>query len=161
MTRKRMADSVSERLEVGSSRMSRRGFLNQTFTNLDELLLGHRQGLHDRIGIMVKPQPLKDRQCRGPEFLPVQENARASRFQAKKNILGDRKIGGQVQFLVNNCDTFRLRFRGIREFDSLSVELNRSCIRLVNPSDDLHQGAFSSTIFTHHRVDAPGPELRM
>ena len=77
-----------------------------------------------------------------------------SRFQAKEDIFCDRKIGCQIQFLINNRDTFRLRFRWISEFDGLSIKLNCSRIWLMNSCDDLHQRAFSSAILPYHRVDA-------
>ena len=103
----------------------------------------------------MKPQAPQNIESLGSQFLPIQEYAGTSRFLTKKNIFGDREIGRQVQFLINNRDAFCLGFRRIREFDGFSVKLNGSRIRLVNSGDDLHQGAFPGAILPHHRVDAP------
>jgi hypothetical protein len=46
---------------------------DEAFANLDELLLGQRQGLDDRLGIMGKPKSLQNTDGRRSEFLPIQE----------------------------------------------------------------------------------------
>jgi hypothetical protein len=55
---------------------------DQTFADLDELLLGHGQCLNDGVGIVPKSQPVQNVQGRGPQFLPIEEDSRVSWFEA-------------------------------------------------------------------------------
>src|SRR5271166_6666327 len=75
-------------------------------------------------------------------------------IQAEENVFGDRKVGSQIQFLVNNGDTFCLGFRWVGELDGLSGKFNCSRIRLMNPGNDLHQRTFSCAVLTNHCMDA-------
>src|SRR5260370_38168519 len=99
-------------------------------------------------------QPPQNGEGFGFELVPIQENAGTFRFQTKENVFGNRKVRCQIQLLVDDGDTFRLRFCRIAELDDLSSEFNASSIGLVNPCDSLHQRAFAGAIFADHSMNA-------
>jgi hypothetical protein len=76
-----------------------------------------------------------------------------NRFHPEEDVLRDREVRREVQFLVNDGDSGRLRLRRISEVHLVSAKLDDTRIRPLRAGDDLHQGAFAGTVLAHDGVN--------
>ena len=71
------------------------------------------------------------------------------------DVLGDRHVRHQVEFLMDHRDPRIEGSEWRRQLHRFAMQSNLSCVWLINAGDDLHQGRFAGAIFAHQRVDSP------
>ena len=77
----------------------------------------------------------------------------ASGLSPQEDVLRDRQMLRQVQFLVDHRDARFQRLRRIREALPMSLDLDRARIRLVDPGQDFHQRGLAGAVFPDQGVD--------
>ena len=72
------------------------------------------------------------------------------RFAAEVDVLGDRQIRRQRQFLVDDGDAVRFRRQRPVDMDRLAVDEDfRPGVRDVGPGQDFHQRRLSGAVLAH------------
>jgi hypothetical protein len=86
---------------------------NQAFANLDQLLLPDGHVAHDDVWVEMQVE-FPENLCRLLlEPFPVHEGASCPRFHPQEDVLRDREVRREIQFVVNDGNSGRLRLRRI------------------------------------------------
>ena len=89
------------------------------------------------------------------------DQAGLSGFAVEVDVLGDRQVRRQSQFLIDDRDACRARLdrpTGLQRFASHQDFAAR--VRLVGARQDLHQGGFAGAILAHQRVHFAGGDAQ-
>src|SRR6202034_560924 len=84
------------------------------------------------------------------------EDAQACRLDAEIDVLRDRPLRQETQFLVNDADTGAPRRRGVREGDLPPVDPDVSTVRLINAAEDLDQRRLSGAVLPAKGMNLAG-----
>ena len=97
--------------------------------DLDHLLLGDVRSRTSAMGLTFEPDALRDGARLSRHLAPVHETGRA-RLAADEDVLGDRHVRGEREFLVDRDDAERAAHRaGCVNATALAVKLDRAAIR--------------------------------
>ncbi len=91
-------------------------------------------------------------------FRPVNRSGAGQRLQPEKDILGDRKVGGDAQFLVHHADTGRAGIARRTEMDWHTIEQHPALEGGIDAGDDFHQGALAGPVLADEPVNFAGPQ---
>ncbi len=122
-----------------------RGIHREGLGDLDHLLLGHRQRLHQSVRADVHPQPVEASLRIRAQPCPVDEPA-APGLACQVDVFRHRQVRDQVQFLVDDDDSQPLGHLGRGELHRIAAEGDASAIGLVHPAHDLHEGGLARTV---------------
>ena len=84
------------------------------------------------------------------------ESAPLRWLAAQQHVAGHIEVVELVQLLVDERDPERRRRVDVADHDTRAVEEHISRIRLLDASDDLHQGGLTRTVLTQQRNDLSG-----
>ena len=129
------------------------GFVHEGLADLHQLFLRRRKVRDARIGIDGRRESAQ--QLPGPLMHrgPVEEAAPASDLVPEVDVLGDRKIGAEVEFLGDDGDPSRLGSRRPAEGHWLAIEEDGPRRRLVDAGEDLHEGRFPGAVLANEAQD--------
>jgi len=82
------------------------------------------------------------------------------RFFTQNDVLPNSVFRYQKDFLVNHADASGNGFTGIIEFDFTSLQVDLAFVCWLHTVQDLHQGGFSRSIFTHNGMDLSFSEVQ-
>ena len=128
--------------------------LAQRLGDLDQLLLAHAQvGDQGVRGLLQADFPQQFARLALRVF-PV-DDAHAGRFVAEEDILGDRQLGHQRQFLVDDDDADFLAVLDAAEVPRLAqvIDVARIAAMAVDATEHFHQGRFAGAVFADDGVD--------
>ena len=92
-------------------------------------------------------------------FLRVDQPGRRLQFASKKNVLGDRQVGDQIQFLIDDRDPSIQRLPWIRELDALAIQQNLPIIGLLGTGEDVHERRLAGPVLADQAVNLAGVDL--
>ena len=133
--------------------------LGQRLGDLHQLLLADAQ-LDDRGDrVLVQPDRPQQRRGLGVGAVPVDEPAAAPALVAEEDVLGDRQVRHQREFLVDDDDAARFAVLDAPEADRLAVQDDLAVVaaRRVDPGQHLHQGGLPGAVLAADRVDLAAP----
>ncbi len=87
------------------------------------------------------------------------EHAAAHRLEPEIDVLGDRTVRQQAQFLVDDADTGAARVDGMGEGHRAAADPERPRVGAVDPAEDLHQRRFAGAVLAADRVNFAGPTI--
>ena len=120
--------------------------------DLDDLLVGDGKIAGQRIGRDRRPEPPQE-PARLLAHCPPVEEAEARGLDAEKDVLRDRAVRQQAQFLVDDADPGAARGERVRERDLPSVEPDGSAVGLIDAAEDLDERRFSRAVLAAQRMD--------
>src|SRR5581483_11423434 len=92
---------------------------------------------------------------------PGIEQAKAPQWGGcETDILGNRELGQQIKFLIDNADTQLPGLLGRQTAVRGSVQLDGSRVGQVRPGDDFDQGAFAGAVLSDQRVNLARHEVK-
>ena len=124
----------------------------QRARNFDQLLLGDREIAHQRHRIAPEANLLGDRLGLGGELLPADEQPRAW-LAADEDVLGDRHVGRQREFLIDRHHAGALRVMRRDEAHLLAGEFNPPGVGGLRPRQDFQQRRFARAVLAEQRVN--------
>ena len=127
----------------------------QSAGDLDHLLLGDAEIADQREGIEVEAEPAGDRAGLRRHAPPADEQARPG-LAADEDVLRDRHVGRQGEFLVDGHDAAPLRVMRRRQLDAIAGQLDRPGIGLLRPGQDLEQRRLPGAVLAEQRMDLAG-----
>ena len=132
----------------------------QRLGDFDDLLMRDWKVPHENTGIDVadlcEPLPRAAMQR-----LVVHHECPAGAGRGHEDVLGDRYIGTECDFLVHKADAELLRHCRRRDPDRSSVQPYRALVRLMNAVDHVHEGRFSRPVFPRDAVDLATAQLEI
>ena len=78
---------------------------------------------------------------------------------AEEHVLGDGQVREQARLLVDDRDPDRPCLRRATDLDRLAVEEDRPAVGLVDPGQDLDQGALAGAVLADEGVDLAGHQV--
>ena len=120
--------------------------------DLHHLLLGHAKVADERHRPDIEPEPARDRQGVRGHLAPIHERAQA-RLAADEDVLGDRHIGREGEFLIDRRDAEALSRMRRRKRDLLAGKRDRAFIRLLSARQDFQKARLAGSIFAEKRVN--------
>jgi hypothetical protein len=72
---------------------------------------------------------------------------------ADEDVLRDRQVREQPRLLVDDRDAQPAGLRRPVQLDRRPVQEDRAAVRLVDPGEDLDQGALARAVLAHQGVD--------
>ena len=81
------------------------------------------------------------------------KHAPARRFDPHHDVLANREMRKQREFLVNQGDATRARFERIRRQKSLTFNFHRALIWFQQTREHVHQCALARAVFADERMD--------
>ena len=98
-------------------------------------------------------QPFEQSPRATPHFVMTHQTEGVERLAANPDILGDRHIGHQIEFLMDHRDAVLQRVERGSQPNFLAFEPEGAGVRGVDAGDDLHQRRFAGAVLAHQRVD--------
>src|SRR5580704_19742113 len=86
-------------------------------------------------------------------FLMTHEAEPVQRLAANPDVLGDRHVIHQVEFLMDHGDAVLQRVERRCQLDLLPLQFEGAGIGRVNPGDNLHQRRLAGAVLAHERMD--------
>lgn len=132
--------------------------LGQSFGDLDQLLFAHAEFAHRRDGVLPQADPAQ--QVGGLVIGPVPvDPAALGPLVAQEDVLGDRKLRAQREFLVDDHDPAAFAVADGPERAGLTVEGDLAVVAAVrvDAGQDLHQSGFPGAVLAADGVDLPAP----
>ena len=83
----------------------------------------------------------------------VDVDAAAGDLAVDEDVLGDRHVREQVQFLEHDADAVAAGIVGAVEMDRLAVHQNLPLGQLLDARDNLHHRGLARAVFAHQHVD--------
>jgi hypothetical protein len=159
------ADDLEQRRHLGVGQGRGRlvhdhepGVEREGLGDLDHLLLGHRQGADDRSRVQMHPELVEQIGGLLAKLAPA-DDLTGIRFPPDEDVLFDREVGHEVELLIDDGDAEVLRLARAVEHDRLPVEDDLAGVRLIDPGEDLHQGALAGAVLADQPQDLAGMDF--
>ena len=114
--------------------------------DFDELLVGDRQPPGGAVGVERNPEALKNLRGIVVHRPAIDRPAPSQRLAAHEDVLGDREVGKQRGFLVDDRDTRGPGGGGTRQDHRLSTDSQLAAVGLVDAGQDLDQGRLTGPV---------------
>jgi hypothetical protein len=125
-----------------------------------DLLVGDGQAARGAVGVGFDAEPLHEGEG-GLAGGPVVDAAEAApRLAAHEDVLGDRQVGEERRFLVDDGDTGVACVAGAVEDDRCAVEQHLAGIGPVHPGEGLDEGGLAGAVLACQGVHLPGQQLQ-
>ena len=126
--------------------------------DLDHLLLGDREVAHDRVRIQADAKPVKNRPGLCQHFGAIDEDAGGARLHSEKDVLRDRHVRGEVEFLEDDGDALvvGVAHAGQMQFLTLEDQLAAILVRWMSAGNDLHEGRLAGAVLAHDGMHRAG-----
>ena len=146
--------SFSDRLAVGSSRISSLHFLAQRLGDLDQLLLADADIGDQRLGVFLEADLLEQRAGARLVGVPV-DDAEPGVLVAEEDVLGDRQHRHQRKLLVDDDDAEMLAVVDAFEMAILAAIDDRAVIGAgrIDARQHLHQRRLAGAVLADHGMD--------
>ena len=127
--------------------------------NLDDLLLGHAQGVDRALRIDRRADPGEHRRRGLAPALPVNRPPGAARLQRQRDVLRHRQVGEERGLLVDRRDAQGAGGGGVdvRHVPARDAERSRVCP--LGAGDDLDERRLARPVLPDERVDLAGPDV--
>ena len=161
MTRNRMRVSDSDRLDVGSSRISRRGSWTRDLAISTICCCAIVRSRTIVSGSRPDAEPVKNRPGLCQHFGAIDEDAGGARLHSEKDVLRDRHVWGEVEFLEDDGDALVVGVAnaGQMQFLTLEDQLAAILVRWMSARDDLHEGRLAGAVLAHDGMHRAGLDL--
>ena len=120
--------------------------------DLDQLLFPDPELRDAALGVDIDAEAPQERARGLHDAPPVDDGPEDQRFAAKKNIVGRRQLGDEVEFLVDDRDARALGVLHAGETNRRSRKPNRAFVFDMDAGEDFHQSAFAGAVLTHQGV---------
>jgi hypothetical protein len=114
------------------------GIPGQRFRNLDDLLLVQGEPFHADVNRYVALQHQKCRSRTVSHCAAINGPPSRPRFNAERQVLGNRLIGAEVELLVDDRYSALSSISGISQCDAGSVDLDRAVVGADTTGEDTH-----------------------
>ncbi len=136
------------------------GVLRQRAQDLHALAVADRQRADHGVHVEVADVERGKQPARlAPHCAPVERARPARRRVAEEDVLGDRQLREQQQFLVDRRDPSRPRLERAGERGRHAVDQHGALVRRVHAGEHLDQRALAGTVLAEQRMDLAGPHL--
>jgi hypothetical protein len=126
--------------------------------DLDELLRGDAQVLHQAGRVHVLPQALQHLRRAPVEAREVHPRVPAGVDLRHEDVLGHRGVGAQRDLLVHQADAQAHRVRRAVDDHLAPVQRDLAFVGLVDAVDDVHQRGLARAVLAAQRVDLAARE---
>jgi hypothetical protein len=128
--------------------------LGKSFDDLDELLFPYPDIHHRSIDVLIQTDSPAQPLCLYPRPVPV-DDATRSTLVSEKDILGDGKVRGESELLVDDRDSSLLTLSNVFYFVRLSPpgDLTGERTMRVNSTEHLHERRLAGAVLPDDRVD--------
>jgi hypothetical protein len=127
-----------------------------------DLAVRRREAFDWRRHVELDPQSIQPPPRLLLHHAPVETApAGAGSLAADEQVLGDRKLGEEVELLGNHGDPGLLCVSRGGERCGLPVHLETTLVRLVEPVHDLHERALARAVLPYQSVHLPRPQLEV
>ena len=148
-------------------RQRRRGLVENQHTRVDRegardlhhLLLRDTQATDRRRGADAHAELVQERLHRAVHLAALQE--RAAALAAEPDVLGDRQLRHQREFLVDDAQPTQPDSEGLPDRKRLAVEQDAAAIGRHGATEHLDERRFAGAVFPDERVDFAGRELEL
>ena len=134
------------------------GIEREGLGDLDHLLLGDGEGADDRARIEVHSELVEQIGGLLAQLAPADDLA-GVRFPPDEDVLLHREVRHEIELLIDDGDAEVLRLAGAVEDDRLTVEDDLAAVRLIDPGEDLHQGALAGAVLADEPEDFAGMDF--
>src|SRR5690606_18421783 len=128
--------------------------------DLDALLHADGQVFDQRVGIDFQTVLLRNFED-APSGGPAVQKRPVNGFVAQHDVFGHGEHGNQLEMLVNHADAERDGVVWIANCDRPAINQDFALIWLVQPVDEVHQGAFARAVFAQQAQDLTLVELEV
>ncbi len=150
--------SVSVRAEVGSSMITSRALSESALAISTICCSATERERTIAPGFEVHPELVEQIGGLLAQLAPADDLA-GVRLPPDEDVLLDREVGHEVELLIDDGDAEVLRLAGAVEDDRLAVEDDLAAVRLVDPGEDLHQGALAGAVLADEPEDFAGMDF--
>ena len=127
--------------------------------DLDELLVRHRESANRRRHIEADAKLVEESTRLASHLAPGDRTEPTCRRVADTDVLRDRQVGEEAGLLVDDRDSHRSGVCWAVEGDDLAVEHHGPGVRLMDPGQDLDQGALAGAVLAHKPMDLSSHQL--
>ncbi len=128
----------------------------------DDLLLGRGEFTDRAGGVDLRvAEASQQRGGRGAALAGTDDEAGAGRFMAQEDVLGDRQVLDQVEFLVDGGDPETHRGDRRLEYGRSPAPGDLAVVGLVGPGEHLDEGGLAGAVLAEEAVDFAGLDLQV
>ena len=156
------SDHTKERLDLVVGQGSRRlvhdqepRLFSEGAGDLDQLLLGNRQLCNRSVRIHLATEPVQEI-AGDPTHDIAPDQTPSGGFMAQEDVLGHGQTGHQIELLVNHDEPGALSFHRALGRDGMPRKADGPGVRLILPTQHLHEGRFAGAVLTQQHVDLTG-----
>ena len=151
-------DQLEQHLDFGV--VERRGRLvhdehlgveGERLRDLDHLLAGDGEVLDPLGRVQREPEPVEELLCAPVQGAVVEEDAGAALLAPDEDVLRDREVGHEVEFLVDDRDAELLRVTRALDRELLAVQPERAGVGRVDARQQLHEGRLAGAVLADER----------
>ena len=130
--------------------------VRQRAQDLDSLAVADRQRADDLVcGQIIDLERGEERFGPGAHGAPVDAAHSGARRVTEKNVLRDRQLGEEQQFLINRGDASALGVLWTGEARFSATDQNGAAVGLVDPGNDLDERRFAGPVLSEEGMDLP------